>query len=157
MGGVVRNWSDNARKHPLIPENFHSNMLGPLKPELFPPHTPGSRREAGRPPETPLTSPVAGAVPCMRTIRFFHHMVMAPGKTHIPTGHKHEYSEEIFYIIRGVGDFKIGDKTYRVKPGDVVYIPPMDDHLLTNIGPEALEFIDFNVPVGEALKKLSTV
>jgi len=157
MGGVVRNWNDNARIPRTGSENLFSNMLGALKPELFPPHTPESRMGKGGPSEIPSTSPEERPIPCMRAIRFFHHMVMAPGKTHIRAAHKHEESEEIFYIIRGIGDFRVGDKTYRVKPGDVIYIPPMDEHLLTNVGPEALEFVDFNVPVGEALKKLVTI
>jgi len=148
--GVIRNWSENARL--TSSGNLHSNMLYALRPDLFRPHTSESRTYD----QDHMSE---GQTICMRTIRFFHHMILVPGQTHLSTAtaHRHDEAEEIFYIIKGVGDFQLGEKTYRVKSGDVVYIPPYEEHLLTNLGPEPLEFIDFNVPVGEALKKLTNI
>ncbi len=54
--------------------------------------------------------------------------------------HKHPWEHEIF-ILKGVGEIRIGDRVYRVTRGFYVYIPPNIEHEYWNRGSEDLEFI----------------
>jgi quercetin dioxygenase-like cupin family protein len=45
------------------------------------------------------------------------------------------------YVLRGHAKIGIGDQTYEVKAGDVVFIPEDIPHFYTNIGDEPFEFL----------------
>jgi quercetin dioxygenase-like cupin family protein len=45
------------------------------------------------------------------------------------------------YVLRGHAKIGIGDQTYEVKAGDVVFIPEGIPHFYTNIGDEPFEFL----------------
>ena len=45
------------------------------------------------------------------------------------------------YVLRGHALIGIGDETYEVKPGDVVFIPEGAIHFYENIGDEPFEFL----------------
>ena len=49
---------------------------------------------------------------------------------HAPPFHKHDDTEQIFYVVEGTGILTIGDKKeqYNVNPGDVVRIPVSTYH-----------------------------
>jgi len=49
--------------------------------------------------------------------------VLAPGKRAFPR-HNHRVNEEMFFILEGEGEVRIGDTSYPVKRGDVVACPP---------------------------------
>lgn len=68
----------------------------------------------------------------MRVIR------MEPGAT-IPR-HKHPWEHEQF-ILEGEGVFIIGDRSYPVRPGYYVYIPPNVEHEYRNTGSRDLVFL----------------
>jgi len=53
---------------------------------------------------------------------------------------KHEGSETVI-IVHGKGLFGTREKTVEAGPGDVLYIPPGEEHFLKNIGNQTLEFI----------------
>src|SRR3954464_10058588 len=53
-----------------------------------------------------------------------------PGASTTP--HYHPRSEEIYYILRGVGLMRIGDESVAVTVGDAVAIPPGLVHQITN-------------------------
>ncbi len=55
-------------------------------------------------------------------------VVLEPGGA--PPLHKHDDTEQIFYILQGTGTLMIGKDslTYPVIPGDVVRIPPTEWH-----------------------------
>jgi mannose-6-phosphate isomerase-like protein (cupin superfamily) len=55
-------------------------------------------------------------------------VVIEPDKA--PPFHKHDDTEQVFYVVEGTGVLTIGDKKeqYNVKPGDVVRIPPATYH-----------------------------
>ena len=55
-------------------------------------------------------------------------VIIEPQKA--PPFHKHDDTEQVFYVIDGSGVLTIGDKKdqYRVKPGDVVRIPVATFH-----------------------------
>jgi mannose-6-phosphate isomerase-like protein (cupin superfamily) len=91
---------------------------------------------------------------CLRTAQFVHHARLPRGGTQAPEMHQHPDAEEIFYIISGSGEFRLGDETHVVQSGDAIYVAPGVPHRLTNPNDEPLEFLDVNVPVGEALRKL---
>lgn len=47
----------------------------------------------------------------------------------VPT-HYHKKSDEIYYIVSGIGEMKVGDDTIPIKEGDLVYIPKTKPHTL---------------------------
>lgn len=78
----------------------------------------------------------AGKLGCMLTI-------IEPGKRAFPF-HRHHAIEEMFYIIEGTGDYRYGDETYPVKPGDLLAAPVGETgkaHQIVNTGAEPLKFL----------------
>jgi mannose-6-phosphate isomerase-like protein (cupin superfamily) len=55
--------------------------------------------------------------------------------------HYHPRTEEIYYILAGSGEMRIGDETRTVRPGDAIAIPPGQTHQITNPGPAVLAFL----------------
>jgi len=49
--------------------------------------------------------------------------VLAPGKCAFPF-HSHRVNEEMFYILEGCGEIRIGAETHTVGEGDVIACPP---------------------------------
>ena len=60
--------------------------------------------------------------------------------------HKHPH-EQFVWMIKGAMDFRVGDETRTVKPGDVVVIPGGVEH--EGYFPEDTEVVDFFAPVRE--------
>jgi len=50
-------------------------------------------------------------------------------------------SSEIYYILGGTGILKIDGKSFTVKKDDSVFIPPMSEQSIENIGGEDLRFL----------------
>jgi uncharacterized cupin superfamily protein len=62
--------------------------------------------------------------------------VIAPGKAAFPK-HSHRVNEEMFFILEGHGELRLGDAVYPVRPGDVIACPAGDAggaHQLRNTG-----------------------
>ncbi len=61
-------------------------------------------------------------------------VVLRPGKA--PPRHKHDDTEQVFYVLSGRGVLTIGerDKRYPVKRGDVVLVPPGTWHSIQSVG-----------------------
>jgi mannose-6-phosphate isomerase-like protein (cupin superfamily) len=57
--------------------------------------------------------------------------------------HNHEDHEEVYYIIHGTGQIRIGSETAKFKDGDVIYIPEKSVHSITNDGSDMVEFLAF--------------
>jgi uncharacterized cupin superfamily protein len=49
--------------------------------------------------------------------------VLPPGKSAFPR-HSHHVNEEMFFIVEGNGEVRIGDRRYPIKRGDVIACPP---------------------------------
>jgi uncharacterized cupin superfamily protein len=49
--------------------------------------------------------------------------VVPPGKRAFPL-HNHRINEEMFFIVEGEGEVRIGKETYPVRRGDVIACPP---------------------------------
>ena len=57
------------------------------------------------------------------------------------TPHYHPRAEEIYYILSGQGEMRLGDESCAVVPGDAIAIPPGIEHQITNTGDAILKFI----------------
>lgn len=67
------------------------------------------------------TSPETGS-PNLTTI-------MSQMKPGIGTGlHLHRNTDEVFYIIEGTGMVVLGDSSYKIEAGDLIFIPKNTDH-----------------------------
>ena len=68
---------------------------------------------------------------------------IAPGKAAFPM-HSHRANEEMFFVLEGSGELRMGEATYRVRAGDVIACPPGGPetaHQLRNIGDAPLKFL----------------
>lgn len=52
--------------------------------------------------------------------------------------HRHEDTEEVYYILSGEGALEIGARIERVGPGDARLIPPGVEHRITAMGSSEL-------------------
>lgn len=64
---------------------------------------------------------------------------LAPGQSTTP--HHHPRTEEIYYILSGQGEMRIGDEVRTVGPGDAIAIPPGQIHTIANCGQETLKLL----------------
>lgn len=64
---------------------------------------------------------------------------LPPGGSTAP--HYHPQTEEIYYLLEGVGRMQIGDEALDVVPGDAIAIPPGAVHTIKNIGTTTLKFL----------------
>jgi mannose-6-phosphate isomerase-like protein (cupin superfamily) len=65
------------------------------------------------------------------------------------TGHHHVATEEIYYLLDGVGLMQIGEEQRQVGPGDAIAIPPGAFHQITNTGADVLRFLCCCAPTYE--------
>jgi mannose-6-phosphate isomerase-like protein (cupin superfamily) len=57
------------------------------------------------------------------------------------TPHRHLQTEEIYYLLEGEGQMRIGDEVRRVVAGDAIAIPPGAVHQISNVGRGTLKFL----------------
>lgn len=67
--------------------------------------------------------------------------VLASGEA--PPLHKHDDTEQIFYVLGGTGSLQIGKKrkSWRVGPGDVIRIPPHTLHRIICTSRKPLRYL----------------
>jgi len=67
-------------------------------------------------------------------------VVLEPGQA--PPLHKHDDTEQIFYVLEGKGTLTIGKEkqNYPVKPGDMVRVPPSTFHTIKAEGENPLRY-----------------
>ncbi len=66
-----------------------------------------------------------------------------PGKRAFPF-HNHHVNEEMFFILDGTGEIRIGEKVHPVRPGDVIACPPGGPetaHQIVNTGSSDLRYL----------------
>jgi uncharacterized cupin superfamily protein len=71
---------------------------------------------------------------------------VAPGKTAYPF-HSHRCNDELFYILAGDGELRLGSERHVVKAGDVIGCPiggPETAHQLINTGREPLHYLSMS-------------
>jgi mannose-6-phosphate isomerase-like protein (cupin superfamily) len=57
------------------------------------------------------------------------------------TAHFHRRTEEIYYILEGTANMRIGQQSRAVAAGDAIAIPPGQEHQITNTGTDVLKFL----------------
>ena len=68
---------------------------------------------------------------------------VAPGKRAFPL-HNHHANEEMFYLLQGTGELRIGDERYSLRAGDFIANPPGGPetaHQIINTGSEELRYL----------------
>ena len=71
--------------------------------------------------------------------RLFNHVVLAPG-TELGW-HVHDGDGEIYFIIRGTGEYNDNGTITTVSAGDVSFVGSGEGHSIKNTGTEPLEFV----------------
>ncbi len=70
--------------------------------------------------------------------------VVAPGQqTRL---HRHQRSEEIYFVTRGQGRMRLGDESFELGEGEAVLIPPGTPHCIRNNGKETLHILCMCAP-----------
>jgi len=78
---------------------------------------------------------------CLRSITYVSLAKLQPSLSY--EQHEHEDHEEIYYIISGSGQIKVGNEIARFRDGDVIYIPEKMSHSIANDSNEMVEFLAF--------------
>ena len=60
--------------------------------------------------------------------------------------HAHADSDKVYYVIEGVGRFRIDDDEREVGTGNAVFAPAGSRHAVVNPGPERLAVLVFMAP-----------
>lgn len=68
-----------------------------------------------------------------------------PKDSHGPV-HHHDRETEIYYCLRGSGKARVGDKIFDLEPGNVVYIPPGQEHQTWSDPDSEMDFLAMFVP-----------
>jgi uncharacterized cupin superfamily protein len=66
-----------------------------------------------------------------------------PGKRAFPL-HNHQVNEEMFFILQGSGELRMGDAVHPIRTGDVIACPPGGKdvaHQIVNTGTEELRYL----------------
>jgi len=66
-----------------------------------------------------------------------------PGKRAYPF-HNHRINEEMFYVIEGTGEVRIGDAVHPIRAGDIIACPPGGKetaHQIVNTGNSELKYL----------------
>jgi uncharacterized cupin superfamily protein len=68
---------------------------------------------------------------------------LPPGKRAFPF-HNHLVNEEMFFIVEGAGELRMGGETFPIRAGDVIGCPPGGQelaHQIVNTGPGELKYL----------------
>ena len=55
--------------------------------------------------------------------------------------HRHRVTEELYHVTAGAGLMTLGERTFEVRAGDTVCIPPGTPHRIRSIGAEPLRIL----------------
>ena len=83
-----------------------------------------SAKAGGAPPPARFGGSLARIAPVIGAKKLGYNLtVLAPGKCAFPF-HSHRINEEMFFVIEGVGEIRIGDQRHAIRAGDVIACPP---------------------------------
>ena len=63
--------------------------------------------------------------------------------------HSHRDSSEAYFVLSGELIATVHGKKYKVKRGELIYIPPSTEHRAENRGIKTCRFMAINAPLGE--------
>lgn len=66
-----------------------------------------------------------------------------PGKRAFPF-HSHLTNDEMFFVLSGTGEIRIGEEVHPIRPGDIISCPaggPQTAHQIINTGTEELRYL----------------
>jgi uncharacterized cupin superfamily protein len=69
--------------------------------------------------------------------------VLPPGKCAFPH-HSHRVNEEMFFVLEGTGELRVGDARHPIRAGDVIACPPggpRTAHQILNTGDSELRYL----------------
>jgi uncharacterized cupin superfamily protein len=70
--------------------------------------------------------------------------VVPPGKTAFPF-HRHHGCDELFVVLSGTGEYRLGERRLPIRPGDCLGAPAGGDaHQVINTGGEPLRYLGFS-------------
>jgi mannose-6-phosphate isomerase-like protein (cupin superfamily) len=55
--------------------------------------------------------------------------------------HRHRATEELYHVTQGTGLMTLADRTFEMRAGDTVCIPPGTPHRIRNVGTEPLKIL----------------
>ncbi|CCD39778.1 Cupin region [Candidatus Paraburkholderia kirkii UZHbot1] len=70
-------------------------------------------------------------------------IVLEPGKRAFPF-HHHRVNGEMFFVIQGAGEVRIGSEQHAIRAGDIIACPPGGSataHQIVNTGTQALRYL----------------
>jgi uncharacterized cupin superfamily protein len=105
------------------------------RPAYFQPRGAAATRFASR------TGPISTRIGAQKL--GYNITVVPPGKRAFPL-HNHHNNEEMFFILQGHGELRIGKETYPVRQGDFIANPtggPEIAHQIVNTGSEEMRYL----------------
>jgi uncharacterized cupin superfamily protein len=105
------------------------------RPAFFQPRGPAAQRYASR------TGPISTRIGAQKL--GYNITVVPVGKRAFPL-HNHHNNEEMFFILQGSGELRIGKDTYPVRQGDFIANPtggPEIAHQIVNTGNEEMRYL----------------
>lgn len=121
--------------------NIHEVELVP-RPAQFAPEGPAAERFA-------LSSAQLGRRLGARKLGYSL-CAVPPGKAAYPF-HSHRENEEMFFVLQGSGEARIGAATYPIREGDLIACPPGGPetaHQIVNTGAEELRYLAVSTKLG---------
>ncbi|MFQ6080300.1 MAG: cupin domain-containing protein [Candidatus Bathyarchaeia archaeon] len=98
-----------------------------------------------------FASPERGAKSLVSKYATFGATIIYPHTTAHPK-HAHPTSEEILYVASGKGKAIIGEETFKVHPGVIIYVPPGTKHSFINESSETMKLLWIYAPPGAEKK-----
>jgi mannose-6-phosphate isomerase-like protein (cupin superfamily) len=65
-----------------------------------------------------------------------------------PPLHTHEHLHDMFFVLEGTLQMRLGEETLEIQPGAFVCVPPGVPHTFSNPGDAPVRFLNFNTPAG---------
>ena len=68
--------------------------------------------------------------------------------------HLHAFHSEHVIVLEGTGTMRLGDKTFPVKKGDVIFIPKNTAHSVKNTGAIPLKVVSIQAPLFDGTDRI---
>src|SRR6185312_3405306 len=123
----------------------HIVNLSDIEPKPFPAPIPDHVKEKYEGAKIGFISALIGAKKLG-----FNLTLVPPGKRAFQF-HNHRINEELFFILEGEGEVRIGDETFKIKKGDFIAHPPGGPetaHQIINTSDAEMKYLSFSTKEG---------